>query len=327
MLRRFSVIALLWIISCGVVGCAIPRSQAYQEMYCHLNHIPKVPKASFSNGYFLILLVDARHLDYSDNSSFLKTMAKHPSDGSKNSDVGHAWIYLQGIYEHGIVCFEGGHSGECGRIQTKYFDGVMNYIDFGYANPTAEDLQNPRFEPNPIKYLWETQDDGFCQLGNGGHRPTFAVKVDLNTEQFQRILSFTKNYCYEEYALTGNQCSSFVAQIAALAGVDLECETTISIEPCLWIAEEKVQLWNDPCYSELTFASPDVLEKSLMEAVREGKAENALEWYCHYHPSPLKKRLERIVDNIARFPRRYWRYLCLSWAHKRDISDSRDSRD
>ena len=46
--------------------------------------------------YFVVFLVNARGLDYTDTLKFLKTVAKHPRDGSKNGDVGHAWVYLKG---------------------------------------------------------------------------------------------------------------------------------------------------------------------------------------------------------------------------------------
>lgn len=62
--------------------------------------------------YALILLVNARHLDYRTAASCLKTTAKHPSDGSKNGDVGHAWIVLKG--PEGEI--EGGQSGRQAAI-------------------------------------------------------------------------------------------------------------------------------------------------------------------------------------------------------------------
>lgn len=198
---------------------------------------------------------------------------RHPSDGSVNRDVGHAWIYVKGISEGIPICFYGGHSGERGIIQAKYFDGVMNYIDFGYANPTLEQRRCIRFEANPAKYLWESQKDGYLEWGPGMHSPTYAVKVDLSKEQFERIMDFVKSYDYSNYSLTGNQCSTFVAQAAAFAGLDLDCEVTIPLEKDLFLYGERVRLWEDPRYSRLTIGSPDILERSLMEAVSSGRAE------------------------------------------------------
>ncbi len=248
-----------------IQGCSTPQTAAYREMYAHLK-APQVEVEPFiDSDYYLMIFVDARHLDYTNNCSFLNTVAKHPSDGSKNRDVGHSWIYL-----HGPIDIEGGHSGELGIIQPKYFDGIMDYIDYGYV--FKEDCSLPfRYEPNPIKYLWEIQHDGFFQRGSGGHIPTYAVKIDLTPEQFERIYSFICSYDYTHYSITGNQCSSFVSHIAVLADLDLECEVTMKIEPEIYYRGRTVRLWSDPSFSLITISSPDILEKSLMKATTEGK--------------------------------------------------------
>jgi hypothetical protein len=239
-------------------------------------------------------------------------VTKHPSDWSKNGDVGHAWIYLQGIKEGQIVWLEGGHSGERGDVQAKYFDGVMNYLDYGVANPSLEELSIHRQEPNPIKYLWETQHDGFFQKGNGGHRPTFAAKVKLRPEQFESILSYVENYPYNEYSLIRNQCTSFVIQAAALAGLNLESKVTIPIDPFICFQGKWFCLWHDPRYSELTIPSPDILERSLMDAVKWGRAEYALDWYRKTHPQLIHERISNLSRSIRRFISRYqlYRYVC-----------------
>ena len=231
--------------------------------------------------YFLLILVNARHLDYTNNRSLLKTIAKHPSDGSKNGDVGHAWIYMQGMVDGRCVCVEGGHSGERGWIQPKYFEGVMNYIDYGCLCPSKQQAATARYEPNPIKYLWATQEDGFFQEGSGEHTPTYAAKVDITSEQFQSILSFIQpeNYPYSEYSLTGNQCSEFVARIGEIAGLELECKMTISIDQIVAFGGRSLCMWRDPRYAMFTFSSPDALERSLMQAVCDKRAEYALPWY------------------------------------------------
>lgn len=289
-----------------------PFQQHYNQMVPVLRTSPGMTESDF----FLIVLVDARHLDYSDNRSLLKTLVKHPSDGSKNSDVGHAWIYLQGIVDGERVFVEGGHSGELGCIQAKYFEGVMNGINYGDPNPSSDHKKRPRDEPNPIKYLWATQYDGFFQEGSGNHVPTFAAKVDLSEEQFQRILTFIdpQNYHYHEYALSRNQCSSFVAQVASLANFSISCETTISIEPELKVGGERLRLWKDPQYSHFTFSTPDVIEVSLMEAVVEGRAEYALDWYRLHNPWKLQRKVQSVRESFQCLPervQRLWLYYCL----------------
>lgn len=231
--------------------------------------------------YFLILLVDARRLDYSGNTRFLRTLAKHPSDWSKNGDVGHAWIYLKGK----DWVLEGGQTGEFGLAQPTYFEGVIDRCRKKDANPAA--------------YLWETLYDGRFQRGPGGHKPTFAAKVDLTEEQFEAIKEYVRQYDFQEYSLTRRQCVTFVMSVARLAGLALEGEMTFSLDPLLRIGRYRYTLWNDAAYSRLTLCSPDRLEESLFKAVVESKAEYALGWYLSRHPLPSK-----CWETLMKFPRR-----------------------
>jgi hypothetical protein len=264
---------LFFVFAFALCSCCKPNSAAYKKLYAHLENPSYSPQANWNSDYYLVIYVNARHLDYTNNYSFLNTVAKHPSDGSRNRDVGHVWIYLQGVCDGEILYFCGGHSGERGLCQAKYFDGIMNLMDFGYANPTKEQLNFPRYEPNPVKYFWETQKDGYLEWGSGGHRPTFAAKVDLTAQQFQRIVDFVGKYDFKSYSLVGNQCSSFAAQVASLAGLDLDCEITIVLDKDLYLAGQRIRFWEDPSYSQLTISSPDIIERSLMRAVQEGRAE------------------------------------------------------
>lgn len=310
--RKKSII-FVWIGLMVLCGCSsVPHSPAYQEMYAHLKQ-PRPCTPSFKQSdCFLVILTNARHLDYSTNHSFFKTVAKHPDDGCKQGDVGHAWIFLQGVKDGELVYLEGGYSGESGRFQARYFDGVMNNIDYGYANPTPEQMNAPRYEENPAKYLWEIQHDGFFQWGPGCHRPTYAAKVNITQEQFELIWTFINNYPYREYSLINSQCSSFAAQIASLGGLDLDCEVHIPIDANLKVGKTYLHFWSDPCYSLLTVASPDMIEKGLMEAVQEERAEYALDWYKKAYPEPWEVKMKRWRKTVSRFPKRFIRYLFIN---------------
>lgn len=279
---------LIFISACSYA----PKSPAFQALYRHLDFSYTSKEKMQESPYFLVILVEARHLDYTHPRSFFKTLAKHPSDGTKNGDVGHAWIYLQGNVDGRLMCLEGGHSGELGFLQPRYIEGVF--------------LQHERGDDNPISYLWECQHDGFFQYGSGDHYPTFAAKINLTEEEFRRILNYVQLYDYNEYAITGNQCSSFAAQAAAFAGLDLECEITMSVDQNLCLAGKKICLWRNPIYSEITFSSPDILEQSLMNAVKEGKAEYALSWYKETHPQKRK-----CLQDFHLFPQRYMRFKAM----------------
>lgn len=280
--RPSNKVFLCILLTCSIflTSCYVPRSASYKALYAHLNCQPRPNSCTVETDYFVVLMVEARHLDYTNNECFLKTMVKHPSDGSKNRDVGHAWIYLQGIVDGESIYLEGGHSGERGVVQARYFEGIMNYLEYGYASPTRDQYNGIgcRWEPNPVKYLWEVQRDGYFQQGPGRHRPTYAIKIDLSPEQFERILAFINNYPFCDYQMTGQQCSSFLAQVACLAGLELECEVSMPVDPVLNFHGEKIRLWEDPAYSILTIASPDILERSMMKAVRDGKADYAMDW-------------------------------------------------
>lgn len=289
----------LWIFS----SCYRPNTESYQAFYSYLHSAPRQALPMRESDYFLVVLVNARHLDYTDTCSFFHTVAKHPSDGSKTGDVGHAWIYLQGKVNNKLFCLEGGHSGERGLLQAKYFDGIMNYNEWGWANPSSEQMLAGRYEPNPVRYLWETLSDGFFQKGSGGHCPTYAAKVDLTEEQFYSILAFIhpRSYPYRQYAITQHQCASFVSQVASLAGLQLDYQVSMAIEPSVWYGGMDVRLWKDCQYSVITVGSPDIVEKSLMAAVGEGKAEYALDWYLQ---RAKQKMIERRVLRRACASRR-----------------------
>lgn len=256
-----------------------PNTIAYRTQYSYLNQNVSLYPTMKESDHFLVILVNARHLDYTDTAGLLQTIVKHPNDGSKNGDVGHAWIHMQGVVNGKVVSVEGGHSGELGRLQPKYFDGVMNYIDYGCANPQAAIRVNCE-EPNPIKYLWETLCDGFFQEGSGGHIPNFAAKIDITPAQFNDILAFIQHgYHYGKYSITKHQCASFVAEVAALADFPIEYKTTVLIDQIIKFRGRKLKLWEDPLYSKLCIGSPDIIEHSLVESVQQGKAEYALPWY------------------------------------------------
>lgn len=201
----------------------------------------------------LIISVDAKHLDYSSTEAFITSMRRN------HGEVGHSWITII----DGNTVISGGHSGELGVTQPRYCEGIQNYIDYGYANPTSEQKKNPRHEPSPIRYLWEVQRDGFFQKGSGGHRATYSVKIPVDTPTIHKMKQFIAQYPFQEYSITRKQCTSFCVGIAALAGVHLEDRITLPIAQKVRFRNRQYQLWSDPAYSEITFPSPDVLEKSL----------------------------------------------------------------
>ena len=275
------LLQLLFVILFLIQACAhVPRTESWQQQYRHLQQPLPQNKSITETDYYIVFLVTARHLDYLDTRELAKSLVRY---GRGKGDIGHSWIYLKGIKDGQTLIQEGCQSGQRGKTQPRFFEGVKNYIEYGYANPTNSQKRSPRYEPNPIKYLWDELNDGFYQEGSGGFRPTYAAKVDLTKEKFDEILDYIdpKRYPFERFSLVDNQCSSFVARLASMAGLSLKHQVTVKIEPQLRVGNQQYRLWTDPRYSKITFSTPDVLEHSLMKAVAKGEAEYALGWYLN----------------------------------------------
>lgn len=267
-----------------------PCTPEYHVQYHYLRNPPPFDHIEKCDRY-LVFLVCARHLDYSNGKQLLKTIARHPSDGGKNSDVGHAWVLLHG--EDGTM--EGGHTGEFGVIQPRYFEGVAELIDAG--------------DPNPVRYLWATQKDGCFQKGSGGFVPSFAARVNLTEEQYRAVRHYilSSRYPFSSYAITRYQCATLVAEVAKLIGLDLDNQVTVPVEEFLFIGGGKVRMWTDPCYAKLTISSPDILEKSLMQAVEEEKALNATKWYLKRYPK--RRTISEQIEAVKLLKSQYLRSL------------------
>lgn len=238
-------------------------------------------------------------------------MCKHPSDGGKEGNVGHCWILLHGYEGDKEVCIEGGHSGELGEIQPKYFEGVMNYFKYGYLDPTPEQMNCPRYEPNPIKYLWEVQKDGYFQKGSGNYEPTYAALVPLTQEQYFKIKQALAEYDFKKYSITENQCATLVALVGKQIDLPIEHKVVVPIASSLNYATFHLRLWEDPFYSRITLSVPDKVECSLMRAVAAGQAIPVLKWYNNQFGKKKKPSLKERMETVRCFPERFTRYLLL----------------
>lgn len=245
--------------------------------------------------YFVVFLVDARHLDYSSERTVLKGLTKSPKTYEKGQDVGHAWIYLRGKQGDKVFVLEGGQSGETGENGPKFFDGVMNAVDYGVFDPDKGDPPKGFWEPNPISYLWMDLEDGFFQKGSGDHIPTFAAMRRLDRQEFRDLWNFctTGAYDFSSYSLVSNQCCDFVCAVGKRIGFHFNCKVEVPVAKVLEAGPYEIPMWKDPKYSKFIFSSPDHLEQELMNAVRQGKMEYALPWYFekkgleNTRPSPL----------------------------------------
>lgn len=237
----------------------------------------------FSEQY-IVFLVEARKLDVSCNKALIRTIAKHPSDGSKNSDVGHAWIY---IYDNGHV-IEGGHSGETGTCQPRYLEGVHALVEAG--------------DPNPIRYLFSEQNDGYFECGSGGHRPTYAARMDLTEDQLNQIKHLLKSYPFHRYSLTDRSCCHLIEHIGFLLNLSLDTSVTIKVEPFY----KGMPFWSDACYSTFTFGSPDKLQCELKKLVASGIAQDVT---CEFRKTCPSCALIKGIRELSLWPKRTARYI------------------
>lgn len=167
---------------------------------------------------------------------------------------GHAWVTL--LYKGSA--FTCGYSGEINTAECGYFERLIDLAEAG--------------DPNPVRALFETREDGFLQNGSGGHSATYSIGVPLKEEAAEQILTLMQQQGEGEYSITKSQCVTFVLKAAAIAGLDLEAEISLTLPSDLPLKRGALHLFSDPKYATFTFLSPDRLEKSMMEAVKEGRA-------------------------------------------------------
>jgi hypothetical protein len=137
--------------------------------------------------------------------------------------------------------------------------------------------------------------------------------LPITEKQFDAILAFIRNYDFRNYALTQNQCTSFASQVAEIGGLMLEGELTMQLQSTLDMGHYQLCLWSEPRYREITISSPDNLERSLIKAVRAGRATCALAWYLQNHAqTDWSTNMQQAFHTFVRFPSRYFKWLHIS---------------
>lgn len=230
---------------------------------------------------FVVFLVSATHLDYENPARLFGQLQKRST--YKSGYMGHSWVYLQGWKDGRPEVTEAGITPDVSS-GLEFVRAVQNLSRYGYTYPTERDKQSPRFEPNPVAYLWKDHHNGYLQPTSGKNQtPTYAARVDLSPAQYQviRALMNPSRPSHKNFNLTGQQCTSFMADIASAAGIRLEHQVTIQIPSQIRLGGETYRLWTSPIYSRLTLSVPDMAEKSLKRLVMEGRATDVLDWYMN----------------------------------------------
>jgi len=204
-------------------------------------------------GYYLYILTEPANWDFSDVTSFLYSIWQRPS--------AHSWIILESPWNR----MEFGHTGNFGREQPRYHEGVMQRVRDG--------------DPDPIAYVWQTMSDGQFQIGRPDRPPTFVWRMPITLRRYQLIYDDVLQRKYDQFGVRTNNCTDMVVETAALAGINLirRIRLTFPPEVKLWGRTERV--WTNPQYRILEFSTPEVLEVDLRQLAQIGIGSDATEWY------------------------------------------------
>ena len=143
----------------------------------------------------LYILTEAAKWDFSEPTSLLLSIWLRP--------WAHAWIMLESPGGR----LEFGHTGDFGLAKPRYHEGVMQRARDG--------------DPNPIGYLWQTMSDGQFQLGKPNRPPTFVWRMPITGRRYQLLYEYAMQRKYDQFGVRTNNCTDMVAEMAALAGINL----------------------------------------------------------------------------------------------------------
>jgi len=204
-------------------------------------------------GYYLYILNEAADWDYSGAASLVFTIWMRP--------WAHSWLMLESPRDR----LEFGHTGDLGITKPRYHEGVFQRIREG--------------DPNPIAYLWQTMTDGQFQIGKPNRPPTFVWRMPITQRRYQLIHEYVMQRKYEQFGLRTNNCTDLVAEVAALAGINLihRIRLTGPQEVKIWGRPRRV--WTDPQYRILEYSTPEVLDADLRQLARLGIGSDVTEWY------------------------------------------------
>jgi hypothetical protein len=204
-------------------------------------------------GYSLYIMTEPAHWDFSDATPFLYSILLRPSE--------HSWIILESPRNR----LEVGHTGNFGREQPAYHEGVIQRIRDG--------------DPNPIAYVWQTMSDGQFQSGKPSRPPTFAWRMPITRQRHERIHEYVMQRKYDQFGVRTNNCTDLVVEAAALAGINLIHRIHITFPSEVNFLGQTLRAWTDPQYRILEFSTPDVLEVDLRQLAQLGIGSDVTEWY------------------------------------------------
>jgi len=204
-------------------------------------------------GYSLYFLTEAADWDFSEPRSLLLSIWRRP--------WAHAWIMLESPESR----LEFGHTGDFGLEKPRYHEGVLQRLRDG--------------DPDPIGYLWQTMSDGQFQTGKPNRPPTFVWRMPISRRRYQLVYEHVMQRRYDQFGVRTNNCTDMVAEVAALAGINLihRIRLTLPQDTKVWGRTRRV--WTDPRFRILEFSTPEVLEVDLRHLAEIGIGSDVTEWY------------------------------------------------
>jgi hypothetical protein len=204
-------------------------------------------------GYSLYILTEAADWDFGEPGSLLLSIWRRP--------WAHAWIMLESPESR----LEFGHTGDFGLEKPRYHEGVLQRLRDG--------------DFDPIGYLWQTMSDGQFQTGKPNRPPTFVWRMPISGRRYQRVYEHVMQRRYDQFGVRTNNCVDMVAEVAALAGINLihRIRLTLPQDTKVWGRTRRV--WTDPRFHILEFSTPEVLEVDLRHLAQIGIGSDVTEWY------------------------------------------------
>jgi len=209
-------------------------------------------------GYYLYILNEAADWDYSDAATLVFSIWQRP--------WAHSWLILESPRDR----LEFGHTGDLGITKPRFHDGVYQKIRDG--------------DPNPIAYLWQTMSDGQLQIGKPNRPPTFVWRMPITQRRYQLIHEYVMQRNYDQFGVRSNNCTDFVVEAAALAGINLIHRIRLTLPQETKVLVRKLHAWTDPRYRVLEYGTPEVLDADLHQLARLGIGSDVTEWYLSLKP-------------------------------------------
>lgn len=86
---------------------------------------------------------------------------------------------------------------------------------------------------------------------------------------------------YDLFGLRTGNCTDFVMETAALAGINLTHRIHLTLPPEAKLWGRTLHVWTDPRYRILEFGTPEVLELDLRQLAQMGIGSDATTWYLY----------------------------------------------